>query len=456
MISSTSRRRSASPSRRRRRLVVAVATGLLLAVAGPAYAFWTATSTGSYGRAQAGTLATPTVSTGSVTATSAALSWTQPFAPTAYALGQSPGTLSGCPTAPGTGSTGCTATSLTPNTPYTWTLSASYHHWVSPAVVSATTPKQSTTTTLSNITPTTGAAGTSFNATAAVTGNAGYGTPAGTVVFSLFTSATCSGTASHTSTARPLSAGSATTSFQPAAGTYYWRATYTPTDSYNLTSTSACSAAITVTAAGGTYSGIGAPVTVTSSTKDLVIPYPAGTASGDLVLLVLVNNASQSSKIDSSGWTDIASPALGGSKMKMDAWWHTAGTETSATMQIKTDSGGATAWVLTYKNMPSPAMAGVSSGTAASGSSLTPAALTTTAPNATVISLVGINAARTLSLATPQGFGLRAAVQNTGGDDRALGVADRYAASAGAVTSPTWTQGATSSEWTWITVAFTS
>ena len=39
-----------------------------------------------------------------------------------------------------------------------------------------------------------------------------------------------------------LAAGTVTGSLQPASGTYYWRATYTPTDTYNLTSTSACSA----------------------------------------------------------------------------------------------------------------------------------------------------------------------------------------------------------------------
>jgi hypothetical protein len=365
--------------------------------------------------------------------------------------------VTGCPASPGTGASGCTATSLIPNTTYTWTLSAFYYNWVSPPVVSATTGKQATTTTLSNLTPTTGDAGTSFNATATVAGNAGYGTPAGTAVFSLFTSATCGGSASYTSAALPLSAGSATASLQPAVGTYYWRATYTPTDTYNLTSTSACSAAITVTAAGGTYSGAGAPVTVTSSTKDLAIPYPAGTASGDLMLLVVVNNASQDSKVNTSGWTLIDSPALGGANMEMQAWWHTAGAaESSATMEIKTNSNGATAWILDYKNMSSPALNAFTSGTSSSASSLTPTTLTTTAGNTTVISLAGINAARTLSLATPQGFAFRASLQNSTGSGRALGVADRYAAPAGAVSSPTWTQGATTSQWAWITVAFTS
>ena len=58
--------------------------------------------------------------------------------------------------------------------------------------------------------------------------------------------AACSGAAAYTSAATALSGGTATGSLQPVAGTYHWRATYTPTDSYNLTSTSACSSVITV------------------------------------------------------------------------------------------------------------------------------------------------------------------------------------------------------------------
>jgi hypothetical protein len=226
--------------------VLTLATVLLLALAGPAHSYWSASATGPDGRAQAATLTAPSLTTGSVTATSAPLSWTKPFAPTAYALSQSLGTLSGCSATPGVATTGCTATSLTPNTSYTWTLQAYLHSWFRPATQTATTTKQSTTTTLSNLTPTSAATGHSFSATATVAGASGYGTPAGTVTFSLFTSAGCSsGIASYTS-ATALSAGAATAALQPAVGTYYWRATYTPTDSYNLASTSACSAAITV------------------------------------------------------------------------------------------------------------------------------------------------------------------------------------------------------------------
>jgi len=230
------------PDRRHRRLgrVLAAALTLLVAAAAPAFAYWTASSSGMSARAQASTLTAPTLTAGSVTATSVALSWTKPFAATGYTLAQSPGTLSGCSAAPTPTTAGCTATSLIPNTTYTWTLTAFYQNWSVTATASATTTKQATTTTLSNLTPTTANAGTAVTVKATVAGTSGYGTPAGTVAFSLFTSSTCTGTAAYVSGATTLSGGTATGSLTPGVGTYYWRATYTPTDTYNLTSTSAC------------------------------------------------------------------------------------------------------------------------------------------------------------------------------------------------------------------------
>ena len=379
--------------RRRRRerlltgLVIVVAS--VLGMATPVSAFWTASSTGPYGLAQASMLTAPAVSTSSLTATTAVLAWTKPFAPTGYSLAQTPGTLAGCAAAPGASLTGCSATGLTPNTSYTWNLMASSYSWTVPASIVATTPKQATTTTLSAIAPTSGSAGRTVNATATVAGNAGYGTPAGTAMFSLYKSSSCVGTASYTSAALTLSAGAVSGTLSPAAaGTYYLKAVYTPTDSYNLASTSSCSAAITVTPPGPT---IGAPTTGTSSSKDLTVAYPTGVAAGDFLVLVVVNSASQDATPE-SGWTAISSQDLGGSSMEMQVWWRTAGTETSLTgLEMKTNSGGATAWILDFGNRPSPALRGVIDGTSTSATSLTPPTLTTTAANATVVSLVGVS-----------------------------------------------------------------
>jgi hypothetical protein len=231
--------------RRRRRILTVLVTALVLGIGSIGHAYWTASSTGSYAKAQAATLAAPTVTAGATTATSVALGWSTTFSPTGLALTQSAGVLSGCSSTPAAASSSCTATGLTPNTSYTWTLTASKSNWTSAGTVTATTSRQATSTTLSNLTPTSGSQGASFAATATV---AGYGTPAGTVTFSLFTSSSCAGAASYSTSALSLASGSVTGTLQPAAGTYYWRATYTPSDAYNLSSPSSCSSAITVTA----------------------------------------------------------------------------------------------------------------------------------------------------------------------------------------------------------------
>jgi hypothetical protein len=445
------RRLAAAARRHRAGVVAAVTATLLVGLAGPAYAYWTATSTGN-AQAAAGTLTAPALTAGAVTATGATLSWTQPFAPTSYTLSQSPGTLTTCPAAPAAGSTACPATSLTPNTTYTWTLSAYVHNWVSPVTVSATTPKQATTTTLSAVTPTAGAAGAAFSATATV---AGWGSPAGTVLFSLYPNSTCTGAASYTSS-QALSAGAATAALIPAAGTYYWQAGYAPTDAYNAPSTSACGPSITVTTGGLTYAGGSSQAGVNNSGQSVTVPYPTGTTGatltkpGDLVLLVLANHGSKGDVPPSTGWTLVAdSTSTGG----LAVWWHAAGTETGVTLSSLGLSN--VAWVLDYTKATPPVLAldaKVSGVSSAPGATFTPVSLTATQAS-TVISLAAINTAGTLSLQVAQGFGLHASLATT---SRALGVADRYAGTAGSVTSPTWAGGSATSSWAYITMGFTS
>ena len=64
------RRFAPGRSRRRVRVVAAVTSGLLVVLAGPAYAYWTAAANGT-AQAQAATLASPVLTAGSVTSTSA-------------------------------------------------------------------------------------------------------------------------------------------------------------------------------------------------------------------------------------------------------------------------------------------------------------------------------------------------------------------------------------------------
>ncbi len=450
--SGTVRRLAAGRRHRRARPVAVVVAALLVLLAGPAYGYWAATSNGN-AQAKAATLALPVLTAGSVTSTSAALSWTQPFVPTAYTLSQSPGgTVTGCP-APAPGSTACSATSLTPNTSYTWTLAASFYNWVGSATVSATTPRQPTTTTLGAVTPTTGAAGTAFSATATV---AGWGTPAGTALLSLYPNATCTGAASYSSSLG-LTLGAATASLSPVAGTYHWQAGYTPTDAYNAPSTSACGPSVTVTTGGLTYAGASSPVIgKNNGGQPVSIPYPTGatgatlTKPGDLVLLVLARQNSADAPAG-SGWTPVTDDW---SKGGLTVWWHAAAVgETSVTLTSLAKSS--TAWVLDYTKASPPVLgpAGSVSDVGPAGSTFTPAkSLTTTQPS-TVISLAALSTAGILSLQAAQGLGLDASLASA---DRVLGVADRFAPTAGTVTPPTWAGGTPTTTWAYATLAFTS
>ena len=239
------------PARRRLRrpAIIAALVGLVLGLAAPAYSYWTAATMGSHAGTAAGTLPTPHLTAAPpLTPTSAGLSWSRPFDATGYELAQSPGVVAGCQANPPGSTTSCIASGLTPNTSYAWTVSAALHQWCSPATLTATTPKQSTSTAITGTTPQSAPAGSNFTATATVGDDSDYGTPAGAITFRLHPTSDCSGPASHTSAARPMTGGSATGSVQPLAGTYHWQDDYTPSDTYNTASTSKCSDPVTVTA----------------------------------------------------------------------------------------------------------------------------------------------------------------------------------------------------------------
>ena len=456
-----------SSARRRfgRALTVAAMLGAALGLATPAYSYWTASSMGSAATAAA-TLPAPTLTASSVTAASATLTWTRPFAPTGYDLSQSPGNLTGCPEKPVISSAGCTASGLTPNTSYTFSLSASLHNWRSPATATVITPKQATTTTISDTTPQSALAGTTFAATAKVTG---YGTPAGTITFGLYPTSDCSGPASYTTPAQPVTGGSATGTLQPIVGTYSWQATYTPTDSYNDTSTSTCSDPIKATrASGGIYHGIGQPKVMHGNLGDVFVQYPAGTSEGDLVLLVLVDTYHGDHKhapyvpSSSPGWKEIPDGTTTGKEhMGFQTWWHTVGSASESSVEIEHDHGGqlepgATAWVITYKNMPNAAIDGSSFSTATSKSPVTAPPLATNRPDATVISLVGTDRSDLLSLSTDRNFVFRTSQGVPDPADHALGVADRFVPSPETIPPPMWQGPSQSSQWAFTTVAFTT
>jgi hypothetical protein len=294
--------------------VVLFVCAFLFASSGAAFAYFSVSGSGG-ASAKATTLAAPgTGGTGTATAITLPVSWLASSnlpasggPPRGYAVLRS--TTSGTETQVSSGgcafsstsvstATSCTDSGLTPNTTYFYKVETVYDNWVSSTNTefSATTTKQATTTSLSNLTLS-GAASSAFIAKATVTGNSGFGTPAGTVTFGLFTGSTCSGSAAYSSAADTLSSGSVTGTVTPTVGgTYFWGATYTPTDTFNLTS-SACSATpVTVYAVNGSGTMTVSPTAVLQSSTGNALTFTYTAAAGG-------TNAGEVDVAVPSGWT---------------------------------------------------------------------------------------------------------------------------------------------------------
>ena len=135
--------------------------------------------------------------------------------------------------------------------------------------------------------------------------------------------------------------------------------------------------------------------------------------------------------------------------------------EPPAPLVVNTDSSGASAWVIGYRDLGGgltlPATAGTgATGTAGETSSVTvDPDITTFVSDARVISLVAVRDGNILALdaAGDQGFIQHANdVQSTTGHPRAIGLADTVVATPGAVPMPTWSQGGTPAQWAWISL----
>ncbi len=250
-----------------------------------------------------------------------------------------------------------------------------------------------------------------------------------------------------------------TYSDSPADGTYYYvvRAYYLGWESAN-------SNQVTATVQSGlVYSATGPSTTATNSTT-MTVNYPAGTMQNDLLLLVEVNAANQNITTP-TGWALLADTATGSpSQYRFTIWWKLAApAETSVDLKVNTNASGATAWAIRYRRPsgypPNPitATAAVAVGNSGPSASLTPTPnITTNQANATVISIVAIRDANTLSLTTPNSFTLRnTATQSSSGQARAIGIADRTSLPLPSTPpSPTWAQTGTAAQWAWATIAF--
>lgn len=268
-----------------------------------------------------------------------------------------------------------------------------------------------------------------------------------------------SGTLSCTS--NPVSASSGVATFAGCAISKVGTGYTLVASSSGLTSATSNAFDITVSPLG--WSAIGFPAEATSNST-VTVGYPTGTATNDLLFLVEVNSSGGNTATP-SGWTLLVDQsATKPAKFGFKVWTRLSGGETSVPLAFKATSAGSTAWVVRYTRQsgyppnPASATATVRSGVATASSTLTPATdLTTNAASASVVSIVAVRGANTLSLGTARSFLFRSTQTNVpvGGQGVAIGVADLLAPTSGTtVPSPTWSQSGTAAQWVWATVAF--
>lgn len=226
---------------------------------------------------------------------------------------------------------------------------------------------------------------------------------------------------------------------------------------------SAISLAFTITASPLSYVAVGSPSSATSNVT-VAVNYPVGTAMNDLLVLVEINSTGGNTSTP-TGWTLVANQSTNSpSKFGIKVWTRLSAGESSVNLAMKASAAGSTAWVARYTRSsgyppnPTTATAAIRSGLGAPTASLTPTPdLTTSGPDATVISIVAIRSLNTLSLSTPQSFESRFTENHTpsGGQGVAMAIADSLQVAAPATPlSPSWSQSGTAAQWAWATIAW--
>ena len=202
---------------------------------------------------------------------------------------------------------------------------------------------------------------------------------------------------------------------------------------------------------------------VASVGANVVVPYPTGTRSGDVLLLVSVSGRNKSPTTP-TGWSELVSRGVSGaSSAHLYVAWRVADASTSVTLDPQANGVGASTRIINYGQVngnntnPVIATSNIVAGTSPASTTFTsPSDIVTDASNAVVVSIVATNGATSLAMSTPKGFALRVSANSTPGSGSvSLGVADtNVAATGGPVASPTWTQSGTPQTWIHATVAF--
>ena len=202
---------------------------------------------------------------------------------------------------------------------------------------------------------------------------------------------------------------------------------------------------------------------ISSTGANIVVPYPDGTRSGDILLLISVSGRNKS-PVTPTGWTSLVSRGVGGaSSAHLYVAWRVADASGSVSFDPQANGVGASTRIINYGRMngnisnPIVATSNTVSGTSPASTTFTsPSDVVTNASNAVAVSIVATNGATSPTLSTSRGFTLRASANSTPGSGSvSLGVADTNVASTGApAPSPTWSQSGTPQTWVHATVAF--
>ncbi len=206
------------------------------------------------------------------------------------------------------------------------------------------------------------------------------------------------------------------------------------------------------------FASVSAAVTSTKS-GPVSLSYPAGTAPGDLLVLVSFGGRSSLPTLP-IGWSEAASVSTRGSDAShLFVVWRAADSSGSVSFDAQSNSAGTVTRLLRYARATGvtdpPSLAGpTASGVASTGATATSAGVATTAASATVVEFAAIREATAIRLVSSS-LGVRVAESVAPGRVAlAVGVADGFAPSVGQTTGASWQQDGSAAEWLWASVAF--
>jgi hypothetical protein len=201
------------------------------------------------------------------------------------------------------------------------------------------------------------------------------------------------------------------------------------------------------------------PVVPSTKPGPITLPYPSGTAPGDLLLLVSLGGRT-SLPVAPPGWGVAASVSTRGSDSShLLVAWRSADAGSSVSFDPQSNSAGAVTRLIRYARAAGLAdvvsLAGTpTSGTCAPGPTCASSGTTTTGPSATVVEIAAVREAVAMGLAPGTAVIRMLETLNPGRVALSVGLADSEAALAGPVAGATWQQDGSTADWLWASVSF--